>query len=74
MSGLLGIGNFEKFGFKKKPLSECSKTDFKDSTNKVFDLTLKLYCKACAKCLEERKKLPCMLKKRFNQNKLTHFI
>ena len=40
MSGLLGIGNFEKFGFKKKPLSECSKTDFKDSTNKVFDLTL----------------------------------
>ena len=60
MNGRLGIGNFEKFEFKNPPLSESSKTDFKDFTNKVFDLTLKLYCKVCSKCLVESKKLPFM--------------
>ena len=28
----------------------------------------------CLECLVERKKLPCMLKSIFNQNKLTHFV
>ena len=32
-----GIGNFEKFELKNAPMSESSKTDFKDFTNKVFD-------------------------------------
>ena len=41
MNGLLEIGDFEKFEFLNTPLSESSKTDFKDSTNKVFDSTLK---------------------------------
>ena len=40
MIGRSGIGNLEKFEFKNTSLSESSKTDFKDSTNKVFDLTL----------------------------------
>ena len=40
MNGLLGIGNFEKFEFKNTPLSESSKTDFKESTNKVIYLAL----------------------------------
>ena len=40
MIGRSGIGNLEKFEFENTPLSESSKTDFRDSTNKVFDLTL----------------------------------
>jgi len=44
MNGLLGIAYFEKFEFENASLSESSKTEFKDSSNKVFDLTLKVYC------------------------------
>ena len=40
MNGLLGIGNIEKFEVENTRLGESSKTDFKDSSNKVFDLTL----------------------------------
>ena len=43
MNGLLGIGNFEIFEFGNTPLSESSKADFEESTNKVFDSKLKLY-------------------------------
>ena len=40
MNGQLGIGNFEKFEIENTPLSESSKTDFKDSTNKVYGLSI----------------------------------
>ena len=40
MNSLLGIGNFEKFEFENTPLSESSKKDLKDFTNKVFNSTL----------------------------------
>jgi len=40
VNGLLGIGNIEKVVFENTSFSESSKTEFKDSTNKVFDLTL----------------------------------
>ena len=60
MNGMQGIGNIQKFEFENTPLSESLKTDFKDSENKVFDLTLQLYCYVCSECPVERKKLPFM--------------
>ena len=40
MNDMQGIGNIEKFEFKNTQLSESLKTDFKDYSIKVFDLTL----------------------------------